>query len=57
MEYEYNEKIILFWAVILSIAINELFLFGGFGISVPLYIMIYYTFIVSVKELTPTKNI
>lgn len=45
MEYKYNEKTILFWTGILSIAINELFLYGGFGISVPLYIMIYYIFV------------
>lgn len=45
MEYKYNEKTILFWTGILSIAINELFLYGGFGISVLLYIMTYYIFI------------
>lgn len=45
MEYKYNEKTILFWTLILAVLINELFLFGGFGIAVPLYIVIYYVFI------------
>ena len=44
MEYN-NEKTILFGTLILSILINELFLFGGFGISVPLYVGAYYVFI------------
>ena len=42
---EYNEKTVLFWTLILAVSINELFLFGGFGIAVPLYIVIYYVFI------------
>ena len=45
MVVEYNEKTILFWTLILAVSINELFLFGGFGIAVPLYIVIYYVFI------------
>ena len=37
-----NERYIIIASIIITILFNELFIFGGIGISVPIYLFIYY---------------
>lgn len=42
---EVSSKNLFVTAIVLSLFFNELFIFGGFGISVPIYLIVYYCII------------